>query len=255
MHREAFKLPDIKGRRRGRSDSVHGVSVPVLVPLKDEDPAVMAFLIEAALVVLLGCLVLVVRLCVVVKTGSNHKPGTKGSVAVLVVVGSGGHTSEMLRLMECMSAAYTPRYYVIADTDKMSEEKICTFENSKQLSDRSQFNVYRIPRSREVHQSWSSTVLSTLRALQHSFLLVLRIRPDMVLCNGPGTCVPLCLAGVLLGILGIKKVLIVYIESICRVHSLSLTGKILYPISDYFFVQWSSLRDRYTKAIFLGRVV
>lgn len=76
-----------------------------------------------------------------------------------------------------------------------------------------------------------------------------------VLCNGPGTCVPLCVAGLLLGILGMKKVLIVYVESICRVHSLSLSGKILYPISDYFFVQWSSLRDKYPKSIFLGRIV
>lgn len=76
-----------------------------------------------------------------------------------------------------------------------------------------------------------------------------------VLCNGPGTCIPLCVAGLLLGILGIKKVLIVYAESICRVQTLSLTGKILYPVSDYFFVQWSSLRDKYPKSIFLGRMV
>lgn len=76
-----------------------------------------------------------------------------------------------------------------------------------------------------------------------------------VLCNGPGTCVPLCLAGLLLGFLGIKKVFIVYIESICRVETLSLTGKILYLLSDYFFVQWSSLRDKYPKSVFLGRIV
>lgn len=34
-----------------------------------------------------------------------------------------------------MSAAYTPRHYVLADTDRMSEEKICTFESLKQQSD------------------------------------------------------------------------------------------------------------------------
>lgn len=76
-----------------------------------------------------------------------------------------------------------------------------------------------------------------------------------VLCNGPGTCVPLCAAGLLLGILGMKKVLIVYVESICRVQTLSLTGRILYPVSDYFFVQWPTLRDKYPKSIFLGRIV
>uniref|UniRef100_A0A3Q3G6I3 UDP-N-acetylglucosamine transferase subunit ALG14 n=1 Tax=Labrus bergylta TaxID=56723 RepID=A0A3Q3G6I3_9LABR len=76
-----------------------------------------------------------------------------------------------------------------------------------------------------------------------------------VLCNGPGTCVPLCVAGLLLGILGMKKVLIVYVESVCRVETLSLTGKIIYCISDYFFVQWPSLRNIYPKSIFLGRIV
>lgn len=214
----------------------------------------MVFLVEAALIVLLVCLLFIMRLYFVVNTG--FQPGTKGSVAVLVVAGSGGHTTEILRLMECLSAAYTPRHYVIADTDRMSEEKIHNFESSKKLSDSvSQFTICRIPRSREVHQSWSSSVISTLSALWYSLPLVFRLRPDMVLCNGPGTCVPLCVSGLLLGILGMKKVLIVYVESICRVQTLSLTGMILYPISDYFFVQWSCLRDKYPKSIFLGRIV
>ncbi|XP_078018911.1 UDP-N-acetylglucosamine transferase subunit ALG14 isoform X3 [Epinephelus lanceolatus] len=175
----------------------------------------MALLEGVVLAVILTCLLLIIRLFTVVKTGSNYKPGAKGPVSVVVVAGSGGHTTEVLRLMECLSAAYTPRHYVIADSDRMSEEKICTFERSRQHSD----------------------------------------SESQVLCNGPGTCIPLCVAGLLLGILGMKKVLIVYVESICRVQTLSLTGKILYPISDYFFVQWPCLRDKYPKSIFLGRIV
>ncbi|AWP21010.1 UDP-N-acetylglucosamine transferase subunit ALG14 -like [Scophthalmus maximus] len=210
----------------------------------------------AAFVIIFTCLFFIARLYIVVKNRPKHKAGAKGRVAVLVVAGSGGHTTEILRLTECLSAAYAPRHYVIADTDQMSEEKICTFERSRQRSDsETQFTICRIPRSREVHQSWTSSVVSTLKALQYSVPLVFRLRPDVVLCNGPGTCVPLCAAGLLLGILGMKKVLIVYVESICRVHTLSLTGRILYLISDYFFVQWSSLRDKYPKSIFLGRIV
>lgn len=76
-----------------------------------------------------------------------------------------------------------------------------------------------------------------------------------VLCNGPGTCVPLCAAGLLLGVLGLKRVLIVYVESICRVETLSLSGNILYYFSDCFFVQWAPLKDKYPKAIYLGRLV
>ncbi|KAL6098196.1 alg14 [Pungitius sinensis] len=221
----------------------------------------MALLLGAVLSLLLVCLLFTIRLYRVVRTASScgagtRGPGTRGPVAVLVVAGSGGHTTEILRLVQSLSAAYTPRHYVIADSDRMSEEKICTFERSKQPPDsESQFTICRIPRSREVHQSWSSSLISTLDALRYSLPLVFRLRPDVVLCNGPGTCVPLCVAGLLLGILGMKKVLIVYVESICRVETLSLTGKILYPVSDYFFVQWSSLRDKYPKSIFLGRLV
>uniref|UniRef100_A0A8C2AIR1 UDP-N-acetylglucosamine transferase subunit ALG14 n=1 Tax=Cyprinus carpio TaxID=7962 RepID=A0A8C2AIR1_CYPCA len=107
------------------------------------------------------------------------------------------------------------------------------------------FTIHRIPRSQEVRQSWSSSVLSSLSALMSSVPLVFRLQLDMVLCNGPGTCVPLCAAGLLLGILGLKRVLI----------TLSLSGKILYYFSDYFFVQWASLKDKYPKAIYLGRLV
>ncbi|XP_047205070.1 UDP-N-acetylglucosamine transferase subunit ALG14 homolog isoform X1 [Girardinichthys multiradiatus] len=216
----------------------------------------MTLLLGFVFALFLTVLLFLLRLYLVVISGSNQPPGARGHVAVLVVAGSGGHTTEIMRLMESLSAAYTPRHYVIADTDRMSEEKIVTFESSKPQSHSDlQFTISRIPRSREVHQSWSSSVVSTLTALRYSLPLVFRLRPDMVLCNGPGTCVPLCVAGLLLGILGMKKVQIVYVESICRVQTLSLTGRILYPVSDYFFVQWSSLRDKYPKAVFLGRIV
>lgn len=66
---------------------------------------------------------------------------------------------------------------------------------------------------------------------------------------------PLCVAALLLGLLGLKKVLLVYVESVCRVETLSLSGRILYRLADYFFVQWPSLRDLYPGAIYLGRLV
>ncbi|CAN9506536.1 unnamed protein product [Ophioblennius macclurei] len=216
----------------------------------------MSLLLGGLFAVCLTGALLVSRVWSVMRTGTKRRPGAGGAVSVLVVAGSGGHTSEILRLMDSLSAAYTPRHYVIADTDKISEDKICFFETSRQqMVSRPQVNIYRIPRSREVLQSWTSSVLSTMMALRFSLPLVFRLRPDMVLCNGPGTCVPVCMAGLLLGLVGLKKVLIVYVESVCRVQTLSLTGKILYPISDYFFVQWPSLRDKYPRSIFLGRIV
>lgn len=44
----------------------------------------------------------------------------------------GGHTTEIIRLMGSLSQSYNPRHYVIADSDKMSEEKIRTFEAERE---------------------------------------------------------------------------------------------------------------------------
>ncbi|XP_066103350.1 UDP-N-acetylglucosamine transferase subunit ALG14 [Saccopteryx bilineata] len=181
------------------------------------------------------------------------------SVRLLAVAGSGGHTTELLRLMGHLSSAYSPRHYVIADTDELSAQKIHSFERNRADRDPGtmapEHHIHRIPRSREVQQPWLSTVLTTLHAAWLSFPLTYRVRPDVVLCNGPGTCVPICASALLLGILGIKKVTIVYVESVCRVEHLSLSGRILLPLSDYFLVQWPALKKKYPKSVYLGRLV
>ncbi|KAM4872610.1 LOW QUALITY PROTEIN: UDP-N-acetylglucosamine transferase subunit ALG14 [Thomomys bottae] len=184
---------------------------------------------------------------------------SRESLSVLVVAGSGGHTMEILRLVGSLSSAYSPRHYIIADTDKMSASKINSFELDRAERDPpttyTKYHIHRIPRSREVQQSWLSSVLTTVQATWFSFPLLLRVKPDLVLCNGPGTCVPICVCALLLGVFGIKKVIIVYIESICRVETLSLSGKILFRLSHYFIVQWPALKEKYPKSVYLGRIV
>ncbi|CAM4604600.1 UDP-N-acetylglucosamine transferase subunit ALG14 [Caretta caretta] len=211
--------------------------------------ALPAALGAAALLLLL---LLTVRLFL---SRRNSSPRT-APLSLLVVAGSGGHTTEILRLLSSLSQSYSPRHYIFADSDKMSEDKIRTFEQKRaETFSNSQFTLNRIPRCREVRQSWSSSVLTTLYSILYSFPLTFRLKPDLILCNGPGTCVPVCISALLLEILALKKVIIVYVESICRVETLSLSGKILYYFSDYFIVQWPALKTKYPKSIYLGRIV
>lgn len=199
---------------------------------------------------------LIVRLWAVLR---SHPVTPRQSLGLLIVAGSGGHTTEILRLVGSLSGAYSPRHYVIAESDEMSAKKIHSLELARAQNDstteHTSYHLHRIPRSREVRQSWLSSVFTTSYSMWFSFPLVHRIKPDLVLCNGPGTCVPICVSALLLGILGIKKVIIVYVESICRVETLSLSGKILWHLSDYFIVQWPSLKEKYPKSVYLGRIV
>lgn len=68
----------------------------------------------------------------------------------------------------------------------------------------------------------------------------LNFKYDIIICNGPGTCVLYCIIMFLLG----KR--IIYIESIARKTTLSLSGKILEYISWKFIVQSKQLirKDR-----------
>jgi beta-1,4-N-acetylglucosaminyltransferase len=155
---------------------------------------------------------------------------------LMIVLGSGGHTKEMIRVVELLGDGYRYCYLVAAD-DELSPLKI-----------RVPGPVYRVMRPR-----WKSTSLlevvgrTVLCAFQAAGAL-LRCRPRAVLSTGPGPAVP---ASLLAKFLGIK---VIYIETGSRVFALSASGKILYRFADLFFVQWPELQAQYPKAIYAGRL-
>ena len=42
-------------------------------------------------------------------------------------MGSGGHTTEMCNIVQHLSSAYTNPLFVIAETDSLSEDKVCIY--------------------------------------------------------------------------------------------------------------------------------
>ena len=201
-----------------------------------------------------GCigLVLLLRLYYVLSSLKEKSYVEKKAIKVLAIAGSGGHTTELIRLMSSLPSSFTPRAYVMATTDRMSLSKIQCFEEEHQSLNAGVFEIHRIPRSREVRQSWLSTVWTTLYAVAHSIPLLWSIKPDLILCNGPGTCIPICFISFLFKVMGLAWTDIVFVESICRVTSMSMTGKLLYPIANKFYVQWPTLVKDYPNALYLG---
>jgi beta-1,4-N-acetylglucosaminyltransferase len=57
-------------------------------------------------------------------------------------------------------------------------------------------------------------------------------------------------------LLGLRHTVLVYIESVARVRSLSLTGRIVWTLglADSFLVQWPELVSRYPGSRYLGRL-
>lgn len=81
-----------------------------------------------------------------------------------------------------------------------------------------------------------------------SFFFLLKERPAVIVTTGAGASYPTCKIGKMLG----KK--IIYIESFAKVDSPSVTGKMIYPFADYFFVQWEEMKKVYPNAIYHGTV-
>lgn len=99
--------------------------------------------------------------------------------------------------------------------------------------------------SETVYWAWGPTnrnIVNLLRNLRLALTVLLAERPDMVLTTGAGVAVPFLAIG---KVLGAKAV---FVESITRVRTLSLSAKLLRPCLDAIFVHWPQLLQRYPQA-------
>lgn len=162
-----------------------------------------------------------------------------------VVLGSGGHTSEMLRAIHDIPSSFwrdNRPFYVVSATDVHSSD--LAQQQEQKLFQRRAI-VYTIPRAREVGQSYLTSVASTLNAALVSLRVILREKPDVLLTNGPGVCVPVIAAALAVTACApwwYARPAVVYMESFTCVAHLSLTGRLLAPcVADVFTVHWRSL--------------
>ena len=157
-------------------------------------------------------------------------------VKLLIVLGSGGHTTEMLRLVDLLGPGHDYHYLIAAD-DELSVKRI-----------RVSGSVHRVVRPRWKTTRLPMVVLRTLLSAWQALVALGRVRPRAIISTGPGPAVP---ASLLAKCLGIK---VIYIETGSRVFALSASGKILYRFADLFFVQWPELVSLCPRAIYAGRL-
>ncbi|KPV77577.1 glycosyltransferase family 1 protein, partial [Rhodotorula graminis WP1] len=141
----------------------------------------------------------------------NRRPPPRPTddASLAVFLGSGGHTAEMMRLVAHLDWRRFPtRTWIISSGDTLSERKALQLERTIASG---QFRILRIPRARKVHQSYLTSPFTTLYSLAScvwhitlaplllptSSTTVRRVFADVVLLNGPGSCVPITLAAFL----------------------------------------------------------
>ncbi|CCE82882.1 Piso0_002638 [Millerozyma farinosa CBS 7064] len=221
----------------------------------------------ASVAVLIPILCLLTRLAYILPAANN--PSNSGvsditsiidgkkNVNIMILLGSGGHTGEMLRLIESIEWKYFTRTWVLSSTDKSSLSKVQEVERSLLTAKKEEPKYLMVPRARNINEGLLSSIKSTLISFISISLAIIRlpVLPSILLLNGPGTSVPLAYFIFLLKFLGLCKTRIVFIESLARVNSLSLSGILLLPISDRFIVQWPYLSQKYKRAEYYGILV
>jgi UDP-N-acetylglucosamine:LPS N-acetylglucosamine transferase len=155
---------------------------------------------------------------------------------VLAVLGDGGHSAEMIRLLELLGSGYAFSY-LLSTVDAITESKLPW-----------PGPVYRVPEPLGKHAGQRRWPYALWASVQQ-FGVLARVRPRVIITSGANIAVPVSLFGRLCG------VKIVFIETGSRVRTLSATGKFMYRIAHLFLVQWEPLLRDCPRAVYAGRLL
>jgi beta-1,4-N-acetylglucosaminyltransferase len=155
-----------------------------------------------------------------------------------VVLGRGGHTAQTFALVDLLGSKF--KYlYMIDLLDRLTPRKI-----------RLPGRVLPVIQPRLLPQdSKIMSAVRTVATLLLSFVYILVFRPEVVISCGTGLTLPIFYSARIL------KVKTVFVESMSRVESLSITGRMLLGKTNLFFVQWPTLAKRTHGTVYGGQLL
>ena len=98
------------------------------------------------------------------------------------------------------------------------------------------------------HYPTNRSLKALLLNTRFAWKLIRREKPDLIISSGAAVAVPFFYIGKLMG------AKLIYIEVFDRIDKPTMTGKMVYPITDRFIVQWEELKKVYPKALNLGSI-
>lgn len=151
----------------------------------------------------------------------------KKDLKICLVSSSGGHLTHMYMLKPFWQDK--ERFWVTFDK-----------EDARSLLKGEKMYTCYYPSNR----SLKALMINTVRA----FKVLKKERPDLIISCGAAVAVPFFYVGKLFG------AKLIYIEVFDRIDSSTLTGRLVYPITDRFIVEWEEMKKVYPKAINLGSI-
>ncbi len=152
---------------------------------------------------------------------------------VMFVSSVGGHLTELLRL----EALFNEYDYLLVteynDTTANMKDKY----NMEYLKYGSRFYIFKY-------------VFVVIYNIIKCFKILFKFKPETIVSTGAHTGGIMCYIGK-----WFFKTKVIYIESLAKVKSLSITGNNVYKIADKFYVQWEDLTKIYDKAEYIGRLM
>lgn len=156
------------------------------------------------------------------KSLDMQRPPTR----ILLVASSGGHLLQMLALKPAWQDL-DHRWVTLNGAD-----------SAYLLADEDVVHAYA-PAARNIP--------NLFRNLRLAWSIIRAYRPEVILSTGAALAVPFFVVGRLYGLR------LVYVESFTRVSRPALSGRLVYPLTDAFFVQWPGSAHR-SKAVYAGSV-
>jgi UDP-N-acetylglucosamine:LPS N-acetylglucosamine transferase len=149
----------------------------------------------------------------------------------------------MKLLFACSSGGHLDQLHVLEDWWSDHDRVWVTFDKTDSRS------LLADERVVWAHHPTTRNIPNLLRNTALAFTTLRRERPDIVVSNGAGVALPFFIFAKLL------RIRTMFIEVYDRLDSRTMTGRICYPLSDRFLLQWDEQLALYPNGEVVGRVL
>jgi hypothetical protein len=150
------------------------------------------------------------------------------------------HRTAPVLLLVCSSGGHLTQLYNLRPWWERFERTWVTFDKPDATS------LLSGERALWAYHPTTRNLWNLLRNTALAWRTVRRVRPDLIVSTGAAVAFPFFLVGKLFGAKTI------YVEVFDRIDSATLTGRLCYPISDRFLLQWEEQRAIYPKGEVVG---